>query len=73
MNRNAAYGREVEVGLHRVFRAGVLVLGQPARLIGADGQQGQPERAESGAAVGKMVAVAGVAGKVVAPEKSPTI
>ena len=61
---DAACGTKVTVRLHRFVRTGVLVGREPAGLVSANRQQGQPEGAEGRAAGGKMRAVTGIAGEI---------
>jgi hypothetical protein len=58
---------QVAVREHRLVRVHVLELHEPARLVGADRQQGEVEaaaRGEARARVGEVGRVAGVAGEV---------
>src|SRR5262249_45207312 len=58
---------EVEVGLYRLSRVHVDVLHEPARLVRADGQKGQVDRAEAPTDFVKHRTIPGVSGKVHAP------
>ena len=55
---------EIDVRLHRLLRIHVHGLHEPARLVGADGHQGQVERTEPPADVAEERAIRGVAGEV---------
>ena len=71
VDADRASGGEVEMDLHRLGRVDVLLLHEPARLVGADRQQRQVEAAvrrslaagEARADIGEVLRVAGVAGE----------
>ena len=67
VHRDAPGGTEIEVCLHRLRRIHMDVLHEPARLVGADGQEREVYRRQAGPDLAEVGAVAGVAGVEDAP------
>jgi hypothetical protein len=60
------FGVAIHESLHRFSRIHVLVAHEPARLVGADRQNGEPQRSVALARAAEIsaVAVAGIANKI---------